>query len=152
MTVQVILSGGQTGADRGGLEAAIELGLKHGGWIPKGRRAEDGCVPERYNMREHDSPMYELRTEWNVRGADATVIFCYGRPRGGSALTVRLCVQHRVPYLVLDLEESDRDIITMLRIWLNGANPTWLNVAGTRESKHPGIEDRVKQLLVEALS
>ena len=37
-----IVSGGQTGADRGGLEAAIHLGLDWGGWAPKGWRAEDG--------------------------------------------------------------------------------------------------------------
>ncbi|MFO7971456.1 MAG: putative molybdenum carrier protein [Desulfobacterales bacterium] len=31
-----IISGGQTGADQAALDAAIELGIPHGGWIPKG--------------------------------------------------------------------------------------------------------------------
>jgi len=43
-----IESGGQTGVDRAGLEAAIALGLPYGGWVPKGRLAEDGAVPPRY--------------------------------------------------------------------------------------------------------
>jgi len=45
-----IISGGQTGADRGGLDAAIMLGIKHGGSCPAGRRAEDGGIPLRYRM------------------------------------------------------------------------------------------------------
>ena len=40
-----IVSGGQTGADRGGLDAAILLGVPHGGWCPKGRKSEDGVIP-----------------------------------------------------------------------------------------------------------
>jgi hypothetical protein len=35
-----IISGGQTGADRAGLDFAIEVGLVHGGSIPRGRKAE----------------------------------------------------------------------------------------------------------------
>jgi Circularly permutated YpsA SLOG family len=32
--VQKILSGGQTGADRAGLDFAIHAGLEHGGYVP----------------------------------------------------------------------------------------------------------------------
>jgi len=42
--VRVVIAGGQTGADRGALDAAIERGVPHGGWYPRGRRAEDGVV------------------------------------------------------------------------------------------------------------
>jgi Circularly permutated YpsA SLOG family len=48
--VERIVSGGQTGADRAALDFAIEHGLKHGGWCPKGRRAEDGRIPSRYEL------------------------------------------------------------------------------------------------------
>jgi len=54
--IERIISGGQTGADRGGLDAAIALGLRHGGWCPKDRAAEDGVVPARYEVREANSP------------------------------------------------------------------------------------------------
>lgn len=57
--VEKIISGGQTGADRGGLDAAIALGIPHGGWCPKGRRAEDGKVPKRYRLRETSGANYQ---------------------------------------------------------------------------------------------
>jgi hypothetical protein len=39
-----VISGGQTGADRTALDWAINNGIPHGGWCPKGRRAEDGLL------------------------------------------------------------------------------------------------------------
>jgi len=69
-----IISGGQTGVDRGALDAAIGLGIPHGGWCPRGRLAEDGPIPARYVLSETDSPEYWLRTEQNVSDSDATLI------------------------------------------------------------------------------
>jgi len=91
MPVTKIISGGQTGADRGGLEAAIRCNVPHGGWCPHGRQAEDGVVPEKYRLREMDSPEYQARTEANVLDADATVIFTQGAPTGGSFETIEFC-------------------------------------------------------------
>ena len=67
MSLETIISGGQTGADRAGWDVALELGLAIGGWIPRGRRAEDGEVPTRYGgLRETDTDVYRERTEKNV--------------------------------------------------------------------------------------
>jgi hypothetical protein len=70
-----IVSGGQTGADRATLNVAIALGLEHGGWCPKGWRAEDGSIDLRYQLKEATTSRYVRRTEWNVRDSDGTVIF-----------------------------------------------------------------------------
>jgi Circularly permutated YpsA SLOG family len=51
-----IVSGGQTGADRGALDAALEADVPCGGWCPRGRSAEDGTIPERYPLRESRAP------------------------------------------------------------------------------------------------
>jgi hypothetical protein len=76
-----IVSGGQTGADRAALDVAIGLGIATGGWVPRGRRAEDGAVPGRYvGMDETESPDYAERTRLNVRDSDATLILAFGRP------------------------------------------------------------------------
>ena len=51
-----IVSGGQTGVDRGALDAVLALselaGIVAGGWCPRGRLAEDGVLDARYPLLE----------------------------------------------------------------------------------------------------
>ena len=75
MPIIKIVSGGQTGADRGGLDASIHCELPHGGWCPKGRKAEDGRIPDKYQLVEMSTSDYLSRTEANVVDSDATVVF-----------------------------------------------------------------------------
>ena len=70
-----IISGGQTGADRAGLDFAIEKGLGHGGYVPRGRKAEDGRIDDRYNLIELSTSSYPARTRRNIEESDGTVIF-----------------------------------------------------------------------------
>ncbi len=145
-----IISGGQTGADRGALDAAVELGLELGGACPRGRRAEDGRIPDRYPLTELPSRDYATRTEANVRAADATLLVTRGAPTGGSALTAAMARRHGTPLLHLDLD-ADPDPAGALRGWLDQHPVVTLNVAGPRASGCPGIADDVRALLVAAL-
>ena len=82
-----VISGGQTGVDRAALDAAIELGLDYGGSVPKGRKAEDGPIDEKYGkLTELGSLDYRVRTQKNVTDSDATLIITMGRFPGGTAL------------------------------------------------------------------
>ena len=151
--VQRIISGGQTGADRGALEAAIELGLEHGGYCPAGRRAEDGRIPERFRLTETESADYAVRTEKNVLGADGTLLVTRGAPTGGSALTAALARRHDRVLLHVDLaRERECDAVGKVREWLKTRSIGCLNVAGPRESGCPGIAQEVRSLLVRALA
>jgi hypothetical protein len=145
MSVRRIVSGGQTGADRGGLDAGLDLGLDVGGWCPRGRRAEDGRVPDRYPLRETASAGWAERTERNVVESDATVVLTRGAPTGGSALTLRLARKHGRPSLHVDL--AGPAPLGPLREWLASVRPGTLNVAGSRESKAPGIGADVRSLI-----
>ena len=78
-----IISGGQTGVDCAALDVAIGLGIPHGGWCPRDRLAEDGRIPDRYQLIETEAADYPARTERNVQDADATLILCRGEPSGG---------------------------------------------------------------------
>lgn len=149
-----IVSGGQTGADRAALDAALELGLESGGWVPLGRRAEDGIIPDRYpNLREAASELPALRTELNLRDSDATVILSHGSPSGGTALTGMLAGKLSRPLLHLDLARiPEEDAISALRDWLVQHEPETLNVAGPRESEDPAIHSAAKRVLIAALA
>ncbi|MFM7072405.1 MAG: putative molybdenum carrier protein [Planctomycetota bacterium] len=144
-----IVSGGQTGVDRGALDAALAIGVAHGGWCPRGRRAEDGRVPLRYDLRETDSTRYDIRTEKNILDSDATLILHQGPLTAGTALTRRLAQLHGKPLRLIDLA---RPIDwNASRRWLLAAQVGVLNVAGPRESSCPGIADRAQAVLARLL-
>lgn len=151
-----VVSGGQTGADRGGLDAAIQLGLGYGGWAPKGWRAEDGQVPEIYraHMRESASPEYGMRTRLNVQDSDGTLIVSFGRElTGGSKYTAEQARAQKKPCKHLELPAGGRSRVpdavrAALLEWVEQNQISVLNVAGPRESKEPGLQAAVRDALV----
>jgi hypothetical protein len=145
-----IVSGGQTGVDRAALDAAIALGIPHGGWCPRGRLAEDGRIPDRYLLCETDSPEYAARTERNVVDSQATLILYRGLLSGGTELTLQLAQRHRRPYLLVDLDDPCPP--QQLRRWLCEQQVEVLNVAGPRESQNPGIAACAEAFLRRALA
>ena len=82
-----LISGAQTGADRAALDWAIFRDIPHGGWCPKGRKAEDGKIPPQYQLNETPSASYLQRTEWNVRDSDGTVIVMVAAELAGGEQT-----------------------------------------------------------------
>lgn len=150
--LQRIVSGGQTGVDRAALEVALDLGIEHGGWCPRGRLAEDGPIPPQFNLAETASPLYHIRTERNVVDSDGTLILHRGRLTGGTLLTRRLATSHRKPLLEVDLDAPPMPQV--VRAWLASEQIAVLNVAGPRESTRPGIQllaiAWLKQLLAAA--
>jgi hypothetical protein len=145
-----IVSGGQTGVDRAALDAALALGLPCGGWCPKGRRAEDGPIAERYPLLETDSPRYAARTRMNVLAADGTLILNRGALDGGSALTAAFARERGKPLLVLALDEADA--LARVRAWVAAHRIAVLNVAGPRESRAPGIYAGARAFLERLLA
>jgi hypothetical protein len=145
-----ILSGGQTGVDRAALDVALALGLACGGWCPRGRRAEDGKIPDRYPLLETPSASYRERTRYNVRDADATLVLAKGRLGGGTALTLTSATRCQKPCLVVDL--ADSTAADTCRAWLKSSAVQVLNIAGPRESECPGIGKLAIALLQHVLS
>jgi hypothetical protein len=149
-TVERLVSGGQTGADRAALDLAIERGIPHGGWCPRGRRAEDGAIDSRYALTETPSRGYEQRTRWNVRDSDGTLIVSRDPAlTGGSAYTARAAERLGRPCRHAHPGADDPQA---LRAWLEAARIRTLNVAGPRASTDPGIYAYARQVLEAALA
>ena len=142
-----IISGGQTGADQGGLEAAKMLGMSTGGTAPAHYTTEIGFQPSLandYNLIESSSSLYSVRTKQNIINSDGTVVF--GKTRSlGTALTLRLCGRYQKPTLINPDKSS-------FASWVSQHNIRILNVSGNRESVNPGIQEKVRNFLLEALA
>ena len=152
MIIESIVSGGQTGADRAALDWAVDHGVSHCGWCPNGRRAEDGTISSRYSLQETPASGYIVRTEWNVRDSDATVIFTL-KPvaSGGSLATIRFAEIHKKPWIHLSRDAS-RDPADELLEFVEMNQIRSLNVAGPRASGAPKIGEFVRDVLTRTFS
>lgn len=159
-----IWSGGQCGADQGGLHAALDLGLKMGGWMPKGWRCFvrddsgnwiDGSRPEfaKLGLQEDSSRGWSSRTKKNVYQTDGT--FWLGNvSSGGGKLTIGTAKAANKPHFIIHWRSGDKfptRQINKFREWLEAYNIKRLNVAGNRESTQPGIKQVTYQVLMSAL-
>ena len=150
MKISKIISGGQTGVDRAALDAAIELGIEHGGFVPKGRLSEDGSIPVKYNIIELENEDYSARTLKNVQCSDGTLILHKGEITGGTALTEEFCYIKKKAVLTINILDEFTVIRVNLDTWLETNTISILNIAGPRESE-VHIYKKAKDLLIRLL-
>ncbi len=151
MRFPIVVSGGQTGCDRGALDAAITLNLTCDGWCPEGRLAEDGIIPAKYPLKELKGGDYEARTLQNVLDSDGTVIFYFFKPEGGTEKTLFFCIEYQKPYLLIDgsfigYKRAGKLIAKFIKQY----RISRLNVAGPRASKEKKAYHLAKKSLIEA--
>jgi hypothetical protein len=146
-----LISGGQTGSDLAGLKVAKKLGIATGGWIPRGFKTERGLNPSlaQYGLVETENESYHPRTFYNVRDSEATVYFASKWNSPGTKATLRAAYQLKKPVLKVDLS-LPLPHAQMVK-WLNENNVKVLNVAGHRESVHPGVGDFVEEYLTQVI-
>lgn len=146
--IERIVSGGQTGADRAALDWAIEHNVPHGGWCPKGRKAEDGPLAARYNLIETPTDNYIQRTEWNVRDSDGTVIISISSTlSGGSRNTAEFADGYKKPWLHLSATREGYGASRLLRELVILHRIRVLNVAGPRAYSEPEVGRFVTRVL-----
>ncbi len=156
MKVVKIISGGQTGTDQAALQAAIDKGIEHGGWCPPGRLAENGEIPQSYDLKETPEDRHSYapripcsqRTIWNVRDADALLVFLpQNKFDVGTQLSIHVSKKIKKEYFIIDPDnEHAREDI---RKWLDTIEGEVLNVSGPSENKFPGIYKKVYKLISE---
>jgi Circularly permutated YpsA SLOG family len=148
--VELVMSGGQTGADQAAWRAAVACNLPTGGWMPRDFLTEDGPRPEfaeLYGAKEMRTPNYRLRTEQNVRDSDATIWFGTIDTPGAIATLNAIKVMGRPSKVIL----TDAMVLpSEIADWLSRNHAIKrLNVAGNRESMAPGSGARVEQFLIQ---
>ena len=143
-----IISGGQTGVELAALDVAINFGIDHGGWIPKGRRTETGKLSDKYMLKEMPTSSYPKKTEQNIIDSDGTLIISHGKLTGGSLLTSLMAREHKKELLHIDLEiNRGFSAAQLIQAWIVLNNIKVLNVAGPRASEDPYIYENAVRLL-----
>lgn len=145
-----IISGGQTGVDRGALDAALEAGFPCGGWCPEGRKAEDGEIPERYPVTVLPGAGYRQRTRQNVIDSAGSLIIYFGELAGGTRETARFCERFGKPALTIDGAQTAIEAAATAAIdFIQRHRISVLNIAGPRESTQAGAGEYAKQVVGE---
>lgn len=153
--IDLVISGGQTGADQGGLRAAKAEDFATGGWAPRGWRTDEGPAPWLANFGLQEEPYflgYRIRTLKNVRMADAVI--WVGNPESpGGVLTCPTAEARGLPVLYVVYPYGPDPIAAMRDfIWkFRAADRKTLMIAGNRERTNPGIGAFTERVLGEAL-
>jgi hypothetical protein len=152
MIISKIISGGQTGVDQAALDVAMALGIPHGGWVPKGRKTENGALPDKYRLKVMPTSSYAKRTEQNVIDSEGTLIISLGPLTGGSELTHKTAILHDRPCLHIDLGTLNTfQAVKTVRSWIVRHGIEILNIAGPRASENPEIYDMTMKTLKAVL-
>jgi hypothetical protein len=131
-----IISGGQTGVDRGALDACLTYKYPAGGWCPKGRIAEDGKIDIKYPLNETEKVNYEQRTWKNVKDSGGTLIISPGILFGGTFLTLQFAKKLSKPCKIIStFHDSFHSAPLEIFEWIKNNNIDTLNIAGPRQSE-----------------
>jgi hypothetical protein len=157
--LELILTGGQTGADQAGWRAARACGLKTGSHMPPRFQTLTGPRPDFAELygaeaiqecgkRISDVEGMKLRTSLNVQTSDATLVFNRGDADSpGTALAKKLCLKHGKPHMIVDPEQAPPPLYIAGRIANSGHKI--LNCAGNRA---PDPDHWVESYLVQVFA
>jgi len=148
--IKKVISGGQTGADEGGLIAAKKAGIETGGWMPPGFMTEKGPKPEfaeLYNIKEHERKGYAPRTEANVKDSDGTIRIANNLSSAGERCTLSAIKWYNKPHI-----DVGKATVSEVVEWIKENNIGVLNVAGNRESTAEGINQKTQEFLEQVFA
>lgn len=140
-----VISGGQDGADLGGLVAAYECGIETGGHCPRFWKTSSGPntdLRDIFHLEETQSTGYPKRTELNVKNSDGTIRFASNFATAGEVLTLKFIEQYqKTHFSVLLSPANEYDIPQSAQYifnWVVGNSIRVLNVAGNRDDIRRG--------------
>lgn len=149
--IRKIISSGQTGAELAALDIAGKLGIPAGGWIPRGRRNEDGRLPERYALQETVSLGYQEALRKNVTESDGTLVISRGVSTAMIARAVKMALKQEKQFLHVDLSQYALfEAASLTSSWLFQQQISTVYITGPVASEDNRIYQNTRKLLETA--
>jgi hypothetical protein len=147
-----IISSGQTNADRAVLDAAIKLGIPHGGWIPRGRNTDNGTLPEIYHLQEMATDDYAECIRQNVKDSKGTLIIFYDKLSGDLYQAERETLKHKHQLLGIDLKQKNAfQAASLVNDWVQLRKIDVLYVIGPGTAENPNAGNHTRLMMERAL-
>ena len=144
-----IISGGLTVADQAALDAAMSLGIPHGGYIPWGRMTEIGILPSKYKLQEMKTDNHFECIERNAKESKGTLIISVGELNDDSKYARKTTIKHSHQVFVVDLELTPSfEATTIVYDWIQKYNIDELYIIGPFTYEYLNI-DRHMTIIVE---
>jgi hypothetical protein len=149
MTLKKIISGGLTVSDQAALDAAISLGISHGGYIPWGRNTEIGILPSKFKLQELNTDNHFHCIERNVKESKGTLIVCAGGLNDDAKYAKIRTIKYSHQLFVVDLELTPSfKAPTLVNDWIQKFNIDVLYIMGPFTYEYLNI-DRHMTIIVE---
>lgn len=150
--INKIVSSGQTGVGLAALDLAIEFGIPHGGWVPKGRGTHSGRLPDKYRLKELSTVNYYQCILLNTIDSDGTLLISHGNLANESAFTQKMAKRYARPCFHLDLKEMTLSkAADIIRSWIEIRGIKILNIEGSWAGSHLQTYEAARTLIKEVL-
>ncbi len=147
------ICGGQTGVDRGMLDACLEEGFPCGGWCPDGRKAEDGVIEDKYPLRELAGADYIDRTLKSVEDSHGTIILYSGNLLGGTLASLNFAKKIPKPHILIDESQSrQQSVAEEILSFLSKNEIEIANWSGPRASEWEGAYTFAKEVTLSTIN
>ncbi len=149
--IRKIISCGQTGVESAALDIALKLGITHGGWTSRGRRNEEGAIPDLYDLMETISLGFNEALEKNVAESDGTLVISRGIKSPGPTKAVQMALKHQRQFLHVDLRQYALfEAASLANSWMSQKMIQVVYITGPMASEDQQIYQQTRKLLETA--
>ena len=147
-----IISSGQTEAELAALDAAIKMGVSHGGWVPQRRPTETASLPAKYSLQEMPAHTYSECIEQNVIDSKGTLIISCGKPTGNLDFARKMTLKHRHQLLGIDLDMTNFiEAAALVHDWIQLRRIDVLYVTGSDAAVNPDVGNHTTFIVESAI-
>jgi hypothetical protein len=143
--IKKIISGGLNVSDQAALDAAIRLGVPHGGYIPWGRMTEIGTLSAKYKIQELNTDNHLDCIEKNVKESKGTLIISAGNLNDDAEHARKMTLKCSHQIFIVDLELTPSfEAATLVNDWIQMHNIDVLYVIGPLATEYRYVDRHIK--------